>query len=191
LQCGKPLGKRGVPKLFTHSGKPTKVSRDKSRNEYRGQWDNQPKESRSNTYAHNPEEEGYYKGYRDTRDSREVRCYECEGKGLFASECPTRVKRTQSQNSPGRRHPSGRSSRPRSPRDESRREGEGGLSNYRANGPPRHKPSPDHRSWLVKTAGEITVAPRSSHIVTAKLGSDFLDKAGVVIDLDKKTATVQ
>jgi hypothetical protein len=112
--------------FYTHSKKPAKVSSDKNRNEYRDQWDNQPKESRGSTYSHSPEKQSYYKGYRGTRDSRELRCYECEGKGYFASEYPTRVKRTQSQNSPGRRHPSGRSSQPTSPREESRREREKG-----------------------------------------------------------------
>jgi hypothetical protein len=113
--------------FYTHSGKPAKVSRGKNRNDYRDQWDNHTKESRSNTYAHNPKREGYYKSYRDTRDSREVRCYECAGKGHFASECPTRVRRTQTRNSPRRKHLSGRSSRSSSPRDESRREREKGV----------------------------------------------------------------
>jgi hypothetical protein len=48
--------------FYSHSEKPAKFSRDKYRNEYRGQWDNQPKESRCNTHADNPEGEGYYKG---------------------------------------------------------------------------------------------------------------------------------
>jgi hypothetical protein len=41
-----------------------------------------------------------------------VRCYGCEGKGNFARECPTRLKReVNSTTSPGRRNPSERSRR--------------------------------------------------------------------------------
>jgi hypothetical protein len=110
--------------FYTHSGKPSQDSRNRHKHECRSQWGNQRKKSRDETYAHSPEKQGYYKGYKGTRDGREFRCYECEGKGHFASECPTRVKRTQSQNPPGRRHPSGRSSRPTLPREESRSERE-------------------------------------------------------------------
>ena len=44
------------------------------------------------------------------------RCYECEGRGHFARECPTRLKREgRPPDSPGRKNPSARSKRPNSP----------------------------------------------------------------------------
>jgi hypothetical protein len=49
--------------------------------------------------------------------------------------------------------------------------GEESPSDHSANGSPRDKPSPNHRFWLIKMAGEVTVAPQSSHIVTAKLAA--------------------
>jgi len=46
-----------------------------------------------------------------------MRC-ECEGRGHFARECPTRLKGARTRNSPGKGNPSGRSTRPRFSDDE-------------------------------------------------------------------------
>ena len=54
---------------------------------------------------------------RDVQTRVEMRCYECEGRGNFARECPTRLKGARTRNSPGKRNPSGRSTRPRSSGD--------------------------------------------------------------------------
>jgi hypothetical protein len=107
--------------FYTRSEKPAKASGSRSKNEYSGQKGNKPKEVCENTFARSPEGAGYYKDCRDTQYRKEVKCFECEGRGQFASDCPTRI-RMQKQNSPGRKHPSGRSSRPSWPRDESRGE---------------------------------------------------------------------
>jgi hypothetical protein len=50
----------------------------------------------------------------------EPRCYECQGHGHLARECPTRLKREKSQNAPRKKNPSERSNRSRSPGDENR-----------------------------------------------------------------------
>jgi hypothetical protein len=47
----------------------------------------------------------------------EFKCYECEGRGHFAHEFPTLIKRGQTRNPPGGKTPSRRTSRPRSPGD--------------------------------------------------------------------------
>ena len=55
---------------------------------------------------------------RNAQTTAAFRCYECEGVGHFARVCPTRHKReVNSTNSPGRRNPSERSRRSRSPDD--------------------------------------------------------------------------
>ena len=56
---------------------------------------------------------------RDVQTRAELRCYECERRGRFARECPTRLKGARTRNSPGKGNPSGRSTRPRSSGDES------------------------------------------------------------------------
>jgi hypothetical protein len=57
---------------------------------------------------------------RHAQGRAEPKCYECEGRGHFARECPTHLNRGQTRNSPRKKNPSGCSSRPRSPGDESR-----------------------------------------------------------------------
>ena len=53
---------------------------------------------------------------RNAQGKATSRSYECEGRGHFARECPTRLKREgRLPNSPGRKNPSGRSKRPNSP----------------------------------------------------------------------------
>ena len=57
------------------------------------------------------------------------RCFECEGWGHFAKECPTRLKREgRPPDSPGRKNPSGRSKRPNSPGRKPQRTTERGNS---------------------------------------------------------------
>jgi hypothetical protein len=115
---------RHTETFYTRSEKPVKLSGSKGKTGYRIQRENKPKGFRENKYARSPERAEYYKGNRDTQNNKEARRYECEGRGHFAYECPTGIKRTQTRNSPGRKHPSGRSSRPSSPRDEFRENGE-------------------------------------------------------------------
>jgi hypothetical protein len=54
---------------------------------------------------------------RHVQGRAEPKCHACEGRGHFAHECPTRIKRGQTRNSLGRKTLSGCSSRPRSPGD--------------------------------------------------------------------------
>jgi hypothetical protein len=44
---------------------------------------------------------------RDVQTRAKLRCYECEGRGHFARECPTRLKGARNRNSPGNGNPSG------------------------------------------------------------------------------------
>ena len=68
-------------------------------------------------YARNVGKTATSGNIRDVRGRAEPRCYECDGREHFARECPTRLKRRQTQNSPRRKYPRGRSSRPCSPGD--------------------------------------------------------------------------
>jgi len=53
---------------------------------------------------------------RKTRTEAAVRCCECDGRGHFARECPTRLKRQKKLSvSPGRKTPSERSKRSHAP----------------------------------------------------------------------------
>jgi hypothetical protein len=61
--------------FYTRSEKRTKASSSRSKNEYRGERENKPIEFRENTYAHSPEGTGYYKRKRDTRYSKEMKCF--------------------------------------------------------------------------------------------------------------------
>jgi len=54
---------------------------------------------------------------RDVQARTEPRCYECVGRGHFVRECPTRLKRGKTER-PGKKNPSERSNRSRSPGDE-------------------------------------------------------------------------
>jgi hypothetical protein len=56
---------------------------------------------------------------RNARTKSALRCYECEGRGHFASQCPTRLnKLSNSKSSPGRRRQNERSRRSHFPPDE-------------------------------------------------------------------------
>ena len=55
---------------------------------------------------------------RDVQTRAELRCYECEGRGHFARECPTRLKGARTRNLPGKGNSSGRSTHSRSSGDE-------------------------------------------------------------------------
>jgi hypothetical protein len=58
---------------------------------------------------------------RGTQRRADLKCYECEGHGHFAYECPTRLKKGRTRNSPRNSYPSGRSNRSGSPGDETNR----------------------------------------------------------------------
>jgi hypothetical protein len=75
---------------------------------------------RARRYARGAERSGTSRSAREAQHRWEPRCYECEGRGHLARECPTRQKRERTQNAPGRKNPSERSNRSRSPGDEPR-----------------------------------------------------------------------
>ena len=55
---------------------------------------------------------------RKTRTEAAIRCYECDGRGHFARECPTRLRKEKKlSDSPGRKTPSQRSKRSHVPGD--------------------------------------------------------------------------
>jgi len=59
-------------------------------------------------------------GSRNAQNKAAIKCYECEGFGHFARECPTLLNReANSTNSPGNRNPSERSKRSRSSSEKS------------------------------------------------------------------------
>ena len=58
---------------------------------------------------------------RKTKSETTFRCYECDGRGHFAKECPTRLKKEKKlSDSPGRKNPSERSKRSHVPGDKQR-----------------------------------------------------------------------
>jgi predicted aspartyl protease len=57
-------------------------------------------------------------GARAAQSKVGLRCYNCGGKGHYARVCPTKLRVLRTQNSPGKRNPSGRSNCPRLPRGE-------------------------------------------------------------------------
>jgi hypothetical protein len=60
---------------------------------------------------------------RKTKSEITFRCYECSGRGHFARECPTRLKKEKKlSDSPGRINPSERSKRSHEPGDKQRNE---------------------------------------------------------------------
>jgi len=75
---------------------------------------------RSRRYERGANRSGTSGSTRDVRARTEPRCYECEGRGHIARECPTRLKREKTRNAPGKENPSERSNRSRSPGDEPR-----------------------------------------------------------------------
>jgi hypothetical protein len=55
------------------------------------------------------------------------------------------------------------------------------------------KPSSNHRSWLVKMkmAGEVTLAPRNSHKVTAKLDATDKKRTSTLVCIEPATVPIQ
>ena len=71
-------------------------------------------------YEHGADRSGISGSTRDVQARTEPRCYECEGRGHIARECPPRLKCEKTRNAPGKENPSERSNRSRSPGDEPR-----------------------------------------------------------------------
>jgi hypothetical protein len=76
------------------------------------------KQPRARRYARGAHRSGTSSSTRYVQHSSEPRCYECEGRGHIARECPKRKKRERTKNAPGRKNLSERSKRSRSPGDE-------------------------------------------------------------------------
>jgi hypothetical protein len=80
-----------------------------------------PKRPTDRKYEHNAGAENSTRSKRDTQRRADLKCYECEGHGHFAYECPTRLKKGRPRNTPGNSYPRGRSNRSGSPGDETNR----------------------------------------------------------------------
>jgi hypothetical protein len=109
--------------FYTKFERSTKVSErgGSNRSNSRSCSERSPKRFIERKYERGPDTESVTRKSRGNHRRAEPKCYECEGRGHFAYECPTRLKRGQTRNSPCRSCPSGRSNRSDSPGDETHR----------------------------------------------------------------------
>ena len=105
---------------------------------------------------------------REVEARTEHRCCECEGRGHFARECPTKLKRGKTQNAPGRKNASGRSNRSRSPGEEPHHAKEKGEKGKQGSGK-RVTDETDDISLHLDAPGKAVIRPTVS--VTLEQGS--------------------
>jgi hypothetical protein len=74
-----------------------------------------PKRSIDRKHERNLGAENSTRSKRGTQRRADLKCYACEGRGDFAYECPTWIKKGRKRNSPWKSYPSGRSNRFGSP----------------------------------------------------------------------------